>query len=156
MKRFQWRLQRVLDIKIKEEQVKRAQLLEITEKLAQAKGELFMQKRILTDTISNLSMENPKNRLEKQELFLKCAAINDELISKLEKKVAEVEKKQKEKISEVLKIKQFRKSLERLREETKTNFITEQEKIEQKDADELTTISYSRRIMQAGNKEMSL
>jgi transcriptional accessory protein Tex/SPT6 len=117
---------------------------------------LFMQKRILADTINSLSQESPKARLEKQALFLKCAAVNDELISKLEQKVSETAKKQKEKISEVVKIKQFRKSLERLREETKTNFIKEQEKLEQKDSDELTTISYSRRILQTNNKEMSL
>ncbi len=159
MKRFVWRLQRVLDIKIKEEQVKRAELLEITQKLAQAQTELIMQKRILADTINNLSQESPKHRLDKQALFVKFAAVNDELIKKLGKQVVEIEKKQAEKIQEVMKAKQFRKSLERLGEEAKTQFIKEQEKIEQKDADDLTTISYSRRIMQADkrhNKEMSL
>jgi flagellar biosynthesis chaperone FliJ len=159
MKRFVWRLQRVLDIKIKEEQVKRAELLEITEKLAQAQGELLMQKRILADTINNLAQEQPKKRLDKQELFLKFAAVNDELIRKLAKSVAEIEKKQQEKISEVIKIKQFRKSLERLHDEAKLQFIKEQEKIEQKDVDELTNIGYSRKIMEADkwqNKEMSL
>ena len=159
MKRFVWRLQRVLDIKIKEEQVKRAELLEITEKLTRAQTEFFMQKRILADTINNLSQQQPKQRLDRQELFLKSAAINDELIRKLGKKVVEIEKQQKEKISEVMRIKQFRKSLERLREETKLQFIKEQEKLDQKDADDLTTISYSRRIMDADklqNKEMSL
>lgn len=159
MKRFVWRLQRVLDIKIKEEQVKRAQLLEITQKLTQAQGELFMQKRILADTISSISQQSPKLRLEKQELFLKCAAVNDELIKKLEKKVTEIEAKQKEKISEIVRIKKFRKSLEKLREETKTQFMKEQEKMEQKDADETSTMSFSRKIIEANtwqNKEISL
>ncbi len=159
MKRFVWRLQRVLDIKIKEEQVKRAELLEITQKLTQSQSELFMQKTILADTINDLSKEPPKKRLDRQELFLKFSAVNDELIKKLGKQVVEIEKQQKEKISEVMRIKQFRKSLERLREETKMQFIKEQEKIEQKDTDELTTIRYSRKIMEADkwqNKEMSL
>lgn len=159
MKRFVWRLQRVLDIKIKEEQVKRAELVEITRMLAQAQTELLTQKRILADTISDLSGQHPKQRLDRQALFLKFAAINDELIKKLEKNVAEIEKKQAEKIKEVMKAKQFRKSLERLGEEAKMQFIKEQEKIEQKDADDLTTISCSRRIMGADkwqNKEISL
>jgi flagellar biosynthesis chaperone FliJ len=159
MKRFVWRLQRVLDIKIKEEQVKRAELVEITRMLAQAQTELLTQKRILADTISDLSGQHPKQRLDRQALFLKFAAINDELIKKLEKNVAEIEKKQAEKIKEVMKAKQFRKSLERLGEEAKMQFIKEQEKIEQKDADDLTTIGYSRRVMVADkwqNKEMSL
>jgi flagellar protein FliJ len=159
MKRFVWRLQRVLDIKIKEEQVKRAELLEITEKLTRAQTELIMQKRILADTINNLSQEQPRQRMNKQELFLKFAAVNDELIKKLGKQVVEIEKKQAEKVSEVMKAKQFRKSLERLGQEAKLQFMKEQEKIEQKDADDLTTMRYSRRIMESDqlqNKEMSL
>lgn len=148
MKRFIWRLQRVLDIKIKEEQIKRAELFEITKKLTQAQAELMMQKRILADTINSLSEEHPKKRLDRQELFLKCSAINDELIRKLERKVSEIEKQQKEKIGEVLKVKQFRKSLERLREETKMQFIKEQEKLEQKDADEMTTMRFCRKTME--------
>jgi hypothetical protein len=41
MKRFVWRLQRVLEIKKKEEQKTRAELFELTERLAQARGELL-------------------------------------------------------------------------------------------------------------------
>jgi flagellar FliJ protein len=149
MKSFVWRLQRVLDIKIKEEQVKRAQLLEITEKLTHAQTELFMQKRILAEAIKNFSKEEPKKRLERQELFLKSAAVNEERIKGFEKKVADFTKLQKEKINEVVKIKKFRKSLERLREEKKLEFIKEQEKIEQRQTDEITTISFSRKIMEA-------
>ncbi|HAL44830.1 MAG: hypothetical protein A2Y12_07980 [Planctomycetes bacterium GWF2_42_9] len=147
MKSFVWRLQRVLDIKIKEEQVKRAQLLEITEKLTQVQTELFMQKRILADAIRDFSKEEPKKRLERQGLFLKSATINEERIRGLEKKVADFTKLQKEKIDEVVKIKKFRKSLERLREEKKLEFVKEQEKIEQRQTDENTTISFSRKIL---------
>jgi len=148
MKKFVWRLQRVLDIKIKEEQIKRMELLEITRKLTQAQSELLMQKRILSESINSLSEEHPKKRLDRQELFLKCSAVNDELIRKLKKKASEIEKQQKEKIGEVLKIKQFRKSLERLREETKTQFIKDQEKLEQRDSDEMTTMRFSRKIIE--------
>ena len=148
MKRFVWRLQRVLDIKIKEEQIKRAELIEITERLARAQNELIMQKKILADIINSLAEEHPRRRLDRQELFLKCSATNDELIKKLERKVNEIETKQKEKINEVLKVKQFRKSLEKLRVETKMQFIKEQEKLEQKDADEITTMRFARKIMQ--------
>jgi flagellar protein FliJ len=148
MKRFVWRLQRVLDIKIKEEQIKRAELIEITERLARTRNELITQKKILDDMINSLTEENPKSRLEKQELFLKSSAINDELIKKLEGRIKEIEKQQKEKISEVIKVKQFRKSLERLRDETKMQYIKEQEKIEQKDADEMTSMRFAQKIMQ--------
>jgi hypothetical protein len=47
MKRFVWRLQRVLDIKRKEEQKKRTELLELTEKIAQRRAELLAKQMIL-------------------------------------------------------------------------------------------------------------
>ena len=42
MKRFVWRLQRVLDIRKKEEQIKTAELIEITDKLAVTRGKLLI------------------------------------------------------------------------------------------------------------------
>ena len=148
MKRFVWRLQRVLDIKIKEEQVKKAALLAITEKLARTKGELLTQKRILENIINTLTEEHPRSRLGKQEFFLKCSSTNDALIKELENKVNELETHQREKIAEVLKVKRFREGLEKLRVEAKIQFMKEQEKLEQKASDERTTVAFARNIMQ--------
>lgn len=150
MKRFVWRLQRVLDIRRKEEEIKRVQLLETTEKLAQTRGELLMQKTILEDIIDGLTREDPETRLGRQEFFLRCSATNDELIKKLSSKVNELEARQKENIAEILTVKRAKKGLERLRVEAKMQFIKEQEKLEQKEADEMTIIGFARKIMQRG------
>jgi flagellar FliJ protein len=145
MKRFVWRLQRVLDIRRKEEQIKRAELLEITEKLAHTRGELLIRKRMLKDMIDSLTEEHPRSRLGKQEFFLKCSAATDELINKLESKVNELKTQQKAKIAEVLKVKRFTEGLKKLRVEAKTQFIKEQERLEQKDADEMTIMGFARK-----------
>jgi flagellar FliJ protein len=145
MKRFVWRLQRVLDIRRKEEQIKRAELLEITEKLAHTRGALLIRKRMLKDMIDSLTEEHPRSRLGKQEFFLKCSAATDELINKLERKVNELETQQKAKIAEVLKVKRFTEGLKKLRVEAKTQFIKEQERLEQKDADEMTIMGFARK-----------
>lgn len=147
MKRFVWRLQRVLDIKAKQEQTKKAELVEITEKLAQTRSELLAQKRILENIINGLTEEHPKKRLSKQEFFLKCSATNDELIEKLQGRISELESQQREKIAEVLKLRRFREGLEKLRAKAKTRFIKEQEKLEQKESDEQATISFTRKMM---------
>jgi len=47
MKRFAWRLQRVLEIKKKEEQKVRAELFQLAEKLAQTRGELLRWQKML-------------------------------------------------------------------------------------------------------------
>jgi flagellar FliJ protein len=145
MKRFVWRLQRVLDIRKKEEEKARAELLELTERLAQTRGELLMQQKMLEDIINGLTGENPKKRLGKQEFFLRYSAASDEQIKKLEDKVKELESQQRDKIAEVLKLRRFTEGLEKLRTEAKMRFITEQEKLEQKQLDEGATISFVRR-----------
>jgi flagellar biosynthesis chaperone FliJ len=146
MKRFVWRLQRVLDIKKKEEQKARAELFELTQELAQKRGELLTEKKILEQIINGLAEEHPRKRLGKQEFFLKYSAINDEQIKKLKSEIGELQTKQKEKIVEVLKIKRFKEGLERLRAETKMQFIKEQEQLEQKELDETATVSFVRRL----------
>jgi flagellar FliJ protein len=146
MKRFAWRLQRLLDIKAKEEQIKRAELLGVTEKLAQTRGGLAMQKRLLKNIIDGLAEEPPAKRLARQELFLKSSVTNDELIEKLESRVRQLETQQKEKIAEVLKARRFKEGLEKLRVEAKSQFIKEQETLEQKEADEMAAIGFARKM----------
>jgi flagellar biosynthesis chaperone FliJ len=146
MKRFVWRLQRVLDVKKKEEQKARAELFELTQELAQVRGELLRRKKILEQIIDDLTGEKPGKRLGKQEFFLKHSATNDEQIKKLKNKIGELETQQKEKIAEVLKIRRFKEGLERLRTEAKMQFIKEQEQLEQKELDETATISFVRKV----------
>ena len=156
MKRFVWRLQRVLDIKRKEERTKRAELFDITEKLAQKRGELLMQKRRLKNIIDRLMEEHPGRRLGKQELFLRCSAADNELVRMLESEVDELDARQREKIADVLKVKRFKEGLEKLRAEAKTQFIEEQERLEQKEADEMTTMGFARKIMQRDRVDHSI
>ncbi len=145
MKRFVWRLQRVLDIKKKQEQKTRAELLELTGKIAQRRGELLSKQMILEDIINGLSAEDPKKRLGKQEFFLRYSVASNEQIKKLKDKVSELESQQREKIAELLKVKRFKEGLERLQAEAKIQFIKEQEKLEQKELDEGATVSFVRK-----------
>ena len=145
MKRFVWRLQRVLDIRKKEEQKVRVELLELTERLAQTRGELLAQRQVLENIINGLIGENPDKRLGKQEFFLRYSAATDEQIKKLEDKVNELELQQRDKIAEVLKLKKFIEGMEKLRTEAKMRFIAEQEKLEQNQFDERATVSFVRK-----------
>lgn len=147
MKRFKWRLQRVLDIKQKEEQVRRAELVNITEQLSQARGELFMQKRILEDLIDSVSEANPQQRLDQQPFLMTWSATNDTKIKKLENDIQIFTGRQKDKIAEIMKLKQFNEGLEKLRTEAELEFFNEQEKREQKEMDEAVTSRFARQIM---------
>ena len=145
MKRFVWRLQRVLEIKKKEEQKTRAELFELTERLAQTRGELLARQKMLENIIVGLTERNPKKRLGEQEFFLRYSTASDEKIKKLKENINELESRQREKIAEVLKARRFKEGLEKLRVEAKIEFIKEQEKLEQKELDEGATIAFVRK-----------
>ena len=145
MKRFVWRLQRVLDIKEKQEQKARAQLIELTEKLATARGELLSWQKMLEEIVRGLAREEPRKRLGGQEFFLRNSAASDEQVKRLKSKVCTLESQQKEKIAEVLRLRKFKQGLEQLREETKRQFIKEQEMLEQKEMDERAGVSFVRK-----------
>jgi flagellar FliJ protein len=149
MRRFVWRLHRVLDIKAKQEQIKTQELFALTEKLAQTRGELLSQQRILRDVLESIANENPKDRLSRQEFFLSHSAATDERIKQLRKSIEELEARQKEKIAEVLKLRRFKESLERLKEQAKKRYIEEQDKIEQKQLDETATLGFTRESRQS-------
>lgn len=144
MRRFTWRLQRVLDIRIKEEQKKTAELLEITDKLLATRSDLLIKKKLLENIINDLNAESPKNRLAKQEFFLVYSYTSNEQIKKLMEKIYHFETQQKDKIMEVLKVRRSKEGLERLRNEAKAQYIKEQEKYEQKELDDRATVSFIR------------
>jgi flagellar export protein FliJ len=155
MKRFTWRLQRVLDIKQKEEQVKRSELVTITEQLSQARGELFMQKCILDDLIERVAGADPFQRLQQQAVLMTYSAVNDAAIKKLQADIERLSVRQKEKIAEIMKIKQFNEGLEKLRTEARLEFFREQEKREQKEMDDAVTSRFARHIMTQENEVVS-
>ncbi|MHC4519471.1 MAG: flagellar FliJ family protein [Planctomycetota bacterium] len=143
MKRFVWRLQKVLDIKAKEEQVRQMELLRLTEMLAERRSELLMRQQTLRMLMNDIARDRSAGRLGTQEFFLKHAATNDQIIEKLKGQIRDLEVQRREKTTEVLTAKRFREGLEKLRTEARERFIQEQEKLEQKEMDERTTITFA-------------
>ncbi|MBN2133378.1 MAG: hypothetical protein JW741_28020 [Sedimentisphaerales bacterium] len=144
MKRFVWRLQRVLDVRTKQEEVKRIELFRLTEMLVGKQSELLMRQRAMQDMIERIARDASPGRLMAQEFFLRQAATNDEQMRRLRKEIAELESRQKEKTAELLTVRRSKESLERLRAETQERFIHEREKLEQKELDDRATIAFAR------------
>jgi flagellar export protein FliJ len=153
MRRFVWRLQRVLDIRKKQEQIKTQELFALTEKLAQTHAALFEQEKILKDIMESIINEKSSERLKKQEFFLRNSAATDEQIKLLKIKIETLVKKQKEMVSELLKIRRSKEGLEHLREQAKKRYIEEQEKIEQRQLDETGILRFVRENQYSANGE---
>jgi len=148
VKRFVWRLQRLLDIKIKQEDVMRSELVAVTERAVAVRSQIMVRRAALRKMLAELSEKKGKQRLSEQEFFFKYAHVSDEEIKKLELKLAGLEKLRQRKIQEIMKIRRFRKGLERLRAEAKARFLKEEEKREQKDLDDKTIMSFAWKIIQ--------
>jgi len=153
MKRFVWRLQKVLDVKTREEQSKRIELFELAEQLAAKRGELLMKQRTLHDMLADIKRDSSPQRLGHQEFFLKHVATDNEKIRQLVKEIAALEMRHKEKAAELLVLRRFKEGLENLRAQARKEFIEAQEKLEQKESDERATIAFARnenRMSKAG------
>lgn len=148
MKRFNWRLQRFLDIKIKQEEVIRAELVSLTEQAVGIRGQIMIRKTTLRQLLRDLGEKDACERVGKQALFLRHAQVSEDAIRKLEFKLAKIEELRQQKIVEIMEMRKFRKGLENLRDKAKEEYDQEQSKIEQNDLDDKTSISYARKIMQ--------
>ena len=148
MKKFVWRLQRLLDIKIKQEDVMRSELVAVTEQALAVRSGIIVRKAALRKLLTDLSAKQAQQRLSEQEFFLKFAHVSEAEIKKLGLKLAELERIRHSKIQEIMKIRKFRKGLERLRAEAKAKYVKEQERQEQKDLDDKTTERFARKVLQ--------
>lgn len=148
MKKFAWRLQRLLDIKIKQEGAKRGELVAVTEQAVAVRSQIMVQRAALRKMLAELSQKKAKQRLSEQEFFLKYAHVSDEAIKRLEEELAELEKVRQAKIKEIMKIRRYRKGLEKLRAEARAEFQKEEQRYEQKESDAKTTVSFARKIIQ--------
>lgn len=145
MKRFVWRLQKVLDVKTKEEQLKRTELFRLTEHLAAKRSELLIRRRVLQDLMAGITKDTSSERLGAQEFFLRHVAANDAEIRTLLEEIAALETRQREKTAEVLAAKRFKEGLEKLRAQARERFLREQEKLEQKELEDRATIAFVRK-----------
>lgn len=147
MKKFEWRLQKVLEVNKKKQEVKKAELFKISEQLAVAKTSLLTQRRILQDEIDKVAKDNPSLRLDRQQLLLKSCKVNDEIIKKITEKVQELQKLKNQATEEYIQLRKFTEGLEKLREKAKAEHMQEQEKIQQRQEDERTNVHFTRQML---------
>ena len=141
--RFVWRLQRVLDLKEKVEKVQEAALLRLAEELATARIFHLNEKRQLNETMTAIARSSPGQRMPQQQFLLKYAAYDNERLRQQSLTLQQMETQQKEKIAELVELKQAREGMQKMRAEAKREFVTEQEKRQQKESDDLANSAFA-------------
>jgi flagellar biosynthesis chaperone FliJ len=146
MAKFVWRLQRVLDVKKKQEQATRMELLHLTEQMAQARCQLMMRQQALKTMLESVARASSHERMCKQALAMDFAKGSQARIKALEEKVEAVQAQKKAKTEVLLILKQASEGLERLRTHAEHRFMKDLDRKEQKMADELSLLKYARRV----------
>jgi flagellar FliJ protein len=159
VKRFSWKLQRLLDVRSRQEELKKNQLFALTQRIAEARHNILMRQTRLRHMLAELAKKQTQERLRQQQLFLKAAASTDEKIKELRAQLEELDAQRKTLMAEILELRRFRKSLERLREIAKEEYEHEVRKFEQNHLDETANIAFARMMLEnayvsAGTDEM--
>jgi len=147
VKKFIWPLQRLLDIKEKQEDFARIELVTITEQIVIVRGQIMMQKTILRGVFSELSQLDPTQRMQRQQECMDYAHVTDAKIKTLHQTLEQTKQKRKKKIEEVVKFRKFRKGLEQLRARALVEYQKQMNQAEQKQLDENITTTFARKIL---------
>ncbi|HEV59032.1 MAG TPA: hypothetical protein ENN87_16300 [Phycisphaerales bacterium] len=147
MRRFAWRLQRLLDIKVKQEDALRGELVAVTEQVVALRGRLLMQRAALRRLLAGLEPDATETWLERKRLALRHASVTEQQLTEGRRRLEELEQQRQRKMHEVMEVRKFRKRLERLRAQAYEDFMRRQEKRMQDETDDRTSVTVARRIL---------
>jgi flagellar protein FliJ len=149
MKKHTWRLQRVLDVRIKQEEAKKAELMEITQRLMAARQAVIVKHAAMRSILMELSRKDARTRMEEQPTVVKHMTFSEEELRKLKKRAEEIEMERRKKSDEMLEARQARKVMEKLQEKAKAEYAKTVSALEQKELDELAGGRFVRADRQA-------
>ena len=145
MKRFKWKLQRVLDIKTQHEQAIRNDLFALAQTIAGVREEILKRRTILRTLLEELGKRRPGDRLPDQMIFMQFSRVEERQIERLGARLKELEAQRAEKQEQFLAVRSMCKVLKRLRAEARQQHMQEVGKREQMAFDESAHIAFARK-----------
>lgn len=149
MKKFVWRLQRLLEIKQKQEQALRGELVALTEQTVALRGRIMVLKAHLRMQLAELKTVPADRRMQAQALYLEYVPVLDAEIRSLQEQWTRMETKRREKMQQLLAAQKYRKGLERLRLQAREEYDRQCSLEEQKILDECTHTGLIRKQLSA-------
>ncbi len=144
MNKFRWRLQRLLDVRQKQEDTLRGELVALTEQTSALRGRILMEKAMLRSRLAELRRRDAGDRLRLQQAFMQDVAAVDEHLAALTLELDAVEQKRQEKVDAVMAVRKLRKSLERLKAQARQTYDRQFHQEQQKEQDDNTSAAIAR------------
>ena len=85
MKRFKWSLQRVYDVTLQRERIRRGELLRLSREIAGLRHKILLRRNVLQRLLADLAGREFPERLPEQEVFLRCSATDERALVDLGK-----------------------------------------------------------------------
>jgi flagellar FliJ protein len=147
LKKFKWRLERLLDIKKRQEEALRNELVRVTEEAVSVRRMIAELKALIRQKLGEIMSLSPNRRVAEQRFFMQYSHTLDAQIEEFNQKLQELEELRKQKLSELFEIRKFRKGLEKLREKAREEYMQEVKRFEQNELDERNSIRSARAVM---------
>jgi hypothetical protein len=145
VKRFVWRLQRVLDITEQRESALRQELLALANQIIAVQQEILLRQAVVRGLLDDLGRRELIERMADQVVVLACAAAEERLLDRLRARQAALQAARSAKTDQFLRVRSTRRTLERLREEARLKYLREMDRQEQSQLDEAFHISFARK-----------
>jgi flagellar biosynthesis chaperone FliJ len=154
MKRFQWPLQRVLDVTLQRERALRMDLFRLSQKIAGVHRKIFRRQAVLRETLGELAARNVGQRLPEQQVVMQCSPAERARLDRMRADLQDLQKLRSDTIDTFIKTRSSRRTLERLLEEASRQHTADMLREEQKQLDESSQVAFVReRLSRAGALE---
>jgi len=145
VKRFQWRLERVFDVKQQRQRGLRSELFLLAQEIARVHEAILYRRTRLRGLLEDLAGRSLPDRIAEQAVFMQYVGVEELAMRQLAARRADLEAARTETHRRFLQVRATCKRLERLREQAYRRHVREVARNEQKRLDETAHMAHARR-----------
>ncbi len=147
MKRFQWSLQRLLEVRSHREQSLRAELMTLWQQITGLRQMILTRQAVLRSLLAELATKDLQKRFSEQRLFMDYVENDKRQMRRMKHELTKLESRRRQTNARFLQARSSRRTLERLRAEAEGRHLRAELKLEQKQLDESAHISFAARLL---------
>ena len=146
MKRFNWPLQRLLDVTTQRERTLRSELFVLLQRITHLHQEIIRRKAVLRSVLADLSEQSIEARIAQQHLFMRWSGSVTREIQLLKSQAKDLGASRAETMTRLAKARKSKETLRRLRADAEQEHVRAELRQEQKRFDEVAQTAFSRRL----------
>lgn len=145
MKKFHWKLERVLDITAQREKALRSGLFALAQAVVRVRRAIVERRTVLRILLEEMGRRPLADRLAEQAVVMAYSAGEQRELRRLDARLAELEAERARKRERFLQTRSMRETLERMREQAREDYLRQVAKREQSEFDEQAHLAFARK-----------